>query len=245
MNHSDQDVNIFKEDARLTLSEIDSDNIIYRKGYSILYEIQIDSFGIMRSSFCPVEDESLFGSWKYQDDCNSVTFIRLTYISNPTEINKLGNQQSHIKYEYLDSEYKVIFSTVTGVIENYKNIWLHSPRFYLLQLSYINNWPCVVFPLELNKEWTYSFKYGQGFRSNNLPEWDDVLTIKTNYKVEEVFEKNYKGKRTSAYRISANGVSELGPVHTEYIFSHDFGFLEIKHKSTLINNLTLTLKAIP
>lgn len=116
---------------------------------------------------------------------------------------------------------------MTGLIENEANIWMHPPRDGLFRILQLSPYPSVMYPLEIGKEWEWSFQVGSHYGDERWATWDGNITITTNYEItgKQVIETRWGELET--WTIEAEAVSELGTTTMKAVFNDSLGFLEM------------------
>lgn len=155
-----------------------------------------------------------FSVYKENEKINSIIkYIRLNIIGGTKPFSNFNPNynQTVIQYEYLDSEYSILFSEKTGLVENNKNIWLHPPRTHDAGILQLSAFPYLKF--EKTKKWTWKLEASYEDYKN--------LNLVHEYKKEE----NVIYGNLNCIQINAETRSEAGSTSSKFIFNDPTGFL--------------------
>ncbi|MCZ8319765.1 MAG: hypothetical protein O9303_13265 [Silanimonas sp.] len=130
------------EGTKKSESDFDTDNTIYKKNKSFLFDVRVNNF---------------------KTDVNFISFEIIGGTLPFSDFDK-NYKQTVFEIRYYDTYKKLLYYEATGLIDNNSNIWLHPPRsneFLILQTN--------SFPMFINKkkwEWDLEFSYGEFDRFN-------------------------------------------------------------------------------
>lgn len=196
-------------------------NKIYSVGSSFTYSYQYyDRTGSPQNFQFTEED------WEFvQPNDDTVNEIELRVLSGlKPMINWIPDyDQTLISYQPSNKDN----FEMTGLIENEANIWAHPPRDGLFRILQLSPYPSVSYPLEVGKEWMWSFQVGSHYGDERWETWDGNITITSNYEItgKQVMQTQWGELET--WTIESEAISELGSASMEAIFNDSLGFLEM------------------
>jgi hypothetical protein len=183
------------------------------------------------------------GSWDFidvnQTNKNVVTNIKLKILKKDLHYTDPIHCQTAITYT-LDKNN--LYSEMTGLIENSKNIWLHPPRLKLFSILELNPFPYVKFPLEIGKSWSWSLEIGGQWGDKRWKEWSGNIENKYQYKI--VGKKIMKTSVGSleCYVIESQAKSELGITKLISYFNEQYGFVKLDYTNIDNSKLEINLQ---
>lgn len=219
-----------KDESRYNL-----DNVIYTEKIRLKY-----TYSIVKDN-----KEKYVNSFKKdwvfveQDDTSALELYFEAEIlpGNPMEKFVPNYQQTNVRYVYPDG-----YSTMTGLIENTKNLWMHPPRAGIFSLLQLSGFPFVQYPLDLNSKYTWSLTSGSHYADKRFVWWDGNITTQMTYSVKSKQKVDTPFGLLDCYYIEATSNNDLGETQTKLYFNSKYGFVKTEFMSidgTEINiNLT-------
>lgn len=185
----------------------------------------------------PVEREILYKCSVKKDNevLNlNLKFIRMTVqgTTKPFSNYDPDYNQTVIKYEYLDENYKRIIGERTGLIENKKNIWLHPPRNADLDVLQLSAFPYIKFGAIKNWEWTLHASYAN---------YQDV-DLTHRYEKGKAIEFNSDIGVLRCILIQATTESYIGTTISKFLYNRTHGFVKLEFHT--IEGTTITLEVM-
>ena len=130
------------------------DNTIYRGGLSFYYDLWLRSYNEKDPLFI-LYDDLLNHTYVKEIDPEQKTpnTVKLS-IYNNTAGSNIADEQTIIKYEYLDNDcFFKYLSERTGLIENDKMVFLHPPRAHGFEVFEMAPFPYLEKPFALGDQW--------------------------------------------------------------------------------------------
>jgi hypothetical protein len=252
---------IYSEKARPrdTLShKYTLDNISYKLNTTFIYDYYYQDcngtkYKILRTKEA-LDNKNQLNLTKYgSNENNTIAYLRIVvsdYINTFTVFDTLYSQ-TVFNYDYLDvnkqrpdtlcAYYKRVNpqfkkpcgDEATGVIDNFKNIWIHPPRNYTFKILQLCPYPFYVRDYSISK-WAWELETGGTYID---PRWIDApesIKIKYNYeRQKKEFVKTKLGELECDVTI-ATGFSKFknGELNTELkSYYHDkYGFVKLVYK---------------
>ena len=118
--------------------------------------------------------------------------------------------------------------TISGVVENYKNIWMHPPREALFRILELNPFPFIQAPYEVGHSWEWELDVDQKWGDPRWATWEGAITNKYNYKIAEQKTLSTAFGDLECLMIHADAKSELGQTSMVAAFHAEYGFIDMK-----------------
>ncbi|HMQ07171.1 MAG TPA: hypothetical protein PKC30_07715 [Saprospiraceae bacterium] len=191
------------------------DNKIYVKSLKVLYEISYRTNEFSYVDFNPKKTNHLYMSWEFSDEESPV----IRYLELVVTGNSINSCQTEIEYRYLSESKERLFSEITGVVENCKNIWIHNPRYYLFQKCYIGVWPYFQLPFQIGKTWEYGWKFNSILSNIKHITWEGVLDTRSTYIVTDKEKLLINNKYYETYVVNASFSHDLNTYQSIFYVS--------------------------
>lgn len=212
-----------------------NDNVILKPNLKLRYQYSITKGGkqLFVNSF--EDDWALVGE-------NDTAALESYFEADIFDGNPMGRfvpeyTQTTIQYRYPDG-----YSTMTGVIENSKNLWMHPPRSGVLSLLELSSFPLVMYPIELNQIYDWNLLIGSHYGHKDFIHWEgNIKTIMT-YEVKTKEKLDTDLGSLDCYIIHSEAVSSLGVGYTKLYFNETYGFVKTEFKA--IDGTEITLKLV-
>jgi len=223
-----------------------ADNLIYRNGssftYAYVYIENKDSllFALKKGSLGENALEWDFTAFHTPTD-STVTHIKLTPEIYSTALGA-NYPQTIIRYDYWGEENKLIGGEMTGLIENYKNVWMHPPREFLFKILQLNPFPFIQAPYEVGNTWEGELVIGSHWHDKRWRVWEKSIKNSFQYKItDQVMYQTVIGS-IECFIVEAAGKSELGVTRLKAWFNPSEGFVKLAYQN--INGSELVLKRV-
>lgn len=137
--------------------------------------------------------------------------------------------QSIILFEYFIGSETASFNSMSGVIENEKNIWIHPPRDKYFRILELNPFPFIQAPHEVGNTWTWELSIGSFWGDERWKTWDGNIT--NNYQYEITDKRVIKSARgeIECFEITATATSRIGSTQLISWFSPEHGFISLDY----------------
>lgn len=119
--------------------------------------------------------------------------------------------------------------SISGVIENEANLWIHPPRDALFRVLELNPFPHVKYPLEIGSSWTGAMKIGDHWSDDRWLIWEGSITNQYDYKIiaREALDTIWGTIMT--YKVLATAKSRLGVTRLAAWFHEELGFVRLNY----------------
>ncbi len=233
------DIEIFAEDVD-DKNKYNYDNKILIPKSTFEYNLQIISKEGDSLYFKRVNNKEK-NNWEFTDknDPDVITVSRITV----DEGNAMGDwnpgyYQTNLKY-YLGKEKKY---SMSGGIDNKKNVWIHPHRDLYLKILELNPFPYIKAPYKIGTKWKWALQIGNSWQDKRWATWEGGIIARYNYEIvrEEKIETPLGS--LNCYVIIGEGNSELGQTRLESYFHKKHGFVKLNYKNIDGSHTILTLQ---
>lgn len=131
--------------------------------------------------------------------------------------------------------------TISGVVENYKNIWMHPPREALFRILELNPFPFIQAPYEVGHSWDWELEVDQKWGDPRWATWDGVITNKYTYRITEQKTLSTAFGDLECLMIQADATSELGKTSMVSAFHPNYGFVNMDFINIDGSKMNMTL----
>ncbi|MGB1219017.1 MAG: hypothetical protein ACPG4W_04495 [Flavobacteriales bacterium] len=155
---------------------------------------------------------------------------------NPMEKYVPEYTQTTIQYRYPDG-----YSTMTGVVENSKNLWMHPPRAGILSLLELSSFPLVMYPIELNQVYDWNLLIGSHYGHKDFIHWEGNIKTVMSYEVKSKEKLDTDLGSLDCFVIHSKSASSLGIGYTKLYFNETYGFVKTEFRAIDGTEITLQL----
>lgn len=145
---------------------------------------------------------------------------------NPMKQYVSDYYQTAIKFSYADG-----YNSITGLIENSRNLWLHPPRAGVFSILQLSSFPYIKYPIKKNNAYSWSLISGSHYSDKRFLKWEGNLNTNTNYEVSSIEKINTDLGVLECYIIDGRSVNELGTGITQLYYNNKYGFVKIEFTS--------------
>lgn len=134
--------------------------------------------------------------------------------------------------------------TISGVVENYRNIWMHPPREALFRILELNPFPFIQAPYEVGHTWEWELEVDPKWGDPRWATWEGIITNKYNYKIVESKTIPTAFGDLDCLLIKADATSELGATSMLAAFHPNYGFVDMKFVNIDGSKMSMTLSEL-
>ena len=188
------------------------------------------------------EGSDYMHSWQFvaADSIDESTIKEVNIkISGGVENNPNHNQTVAL-YEYIANDQSNPFTSISGIIENEKNIWMHPPRDKFFNILQLNPYPFIQAPFEVGHTWEWSLQIGGIWGDKRWKTWEGIIENKCIYTITSKKKTKTAFGELDCYTIESNAISELGETKLTALFNTTYGFMELAY--TNIDSSTTRLQ---
>jgi hypothetical protein len=136
-------------------------------------------------------------------------------------------QQSGIRYDYINNGIKSIDSEVGGVIEIGNKIILSPPRNSFFKVLELSPFPMMGDSVKVGYEWTDRQVVSESATVPNLMEWKGELTKELSYKITKSEYLRTNIGTLFCYLVAGTCLSSLGETKLIAYYNEQFGFVKM------------------
>ena len=234
-------ISVEKFDEEITdENKYNYNNEVFKVGTKFTYDFQ---------HFTPENEVKYFKvhddqkSWDFVDenneDSNAVKNVIIGTLSgNPMSKWVPDYDQTAISYQFKEN---TPFS-ISGVIENEANIWMHPPRDQYFKILELNPFPYIKAPYEVGTKWNWRLQIGGQWGDERWKTWKG--NIENIYQYEITAKKNIDTSlgNLECFVVESTAKSRLGETALTAYFHQKYGFVKLDY--TNINQSKTLLELV-
>jgi len=203
------------------------DNAVFKVGTEFIYTYEHITTENKVQYFKKTNDSR---SWQFIDqdslDSTEVKTVKISVADgNPMSEHNPNYNQTNLKYRF-DNE---IMYSMSGVIENEANIWMHPPRSSYFKILEINPFPYIKAPYEIGNKWKWNLKIGDSWADERWKKWEGSIENKCKYEIINKTKLETKLGELECYVIKSNAKSRIGQTELTAFFNEKFGFVKLNY----------------
>lgn len=135
--------------------------------------------------------------------------------------------QTILQYDYPTISNALPFNSISGAIENEKNVWIHPPRDKYFRILELNPFPFIKAPYEIGNSWKWKLGIGSSWGDERWKTWEGNIENQYTYEItgKEILETNF-GK-IECLIITSSASSDIGETKLTAYFNEDYGFIRL------------------
>ncbi len=227
---------------RLDTSKVDqnkynSDNFVYKpkKGFKYSYSLMKN-----RKEFCTSDFSE---NWRFLECIDSIDiqkeFVLEVIDGNPMTTYMPYYNQTNIFYKYTDGS-----NSITGVVENSKNLWMHPPRAGVFRLLEILPFPYVKFPIKVGDKYAWKLTIGDHYADSSLVYWTGSIENKMSYQVKSIDYLKTEFGALKCAKVNAKAESRIGISMADFWYNQEYGFVKMRFEALDSSILILELNEV-
>jgi len=131
--------------------------------------------------------------------------------------------------------------TISGVLENSKNIWMQPPREALFRVLELNPFPFIQAPYEVGHSWEWELDIDNEWGDPRWVTWEGSVKSTYTYKITDKKQVKTPLGDLECFLIEGVGTSALGQTSLLSVFNEEYGFVKLNYTnidgSTIVMNL--------
>ena len=211
-------------------------NITFSEGTVFTYEFEHITRTDQKFLFTLDEsvDDRKF-NWKFvpKDSVNenTVTIIKIIVMPGlePMIQGIPDYNQTILKYECHNEKGKAFSNSLSGVIENENNIWMHPPRDKYFRILELNPFPFIKAPYEIGNEWEWTLRIGSQWGDARWKVWEGNIENKYKYKITDKKKIKTTLGDIECFVIESNANSSIGETKLTSFFNPEYGFVKLNY----------------
>jgi len=117
--------------------------------------------------------------------------------------------------------------TISGVVENFRNVWMHPPREALFKILELNPFPFIQEPYEVGNSWDWELDINNEWGDPRWITWEGDIKNVYQYKITDKRMVQTKLGELDCYIIEASANSEIGKSLLTASFNEEYGFVDL------------------
>ncbi len=226
-------VEIF-DSTNVKLTRYTDNNNIYTKKTTFIYSYEHITEN--NSKYFFKEDPSIddwMHSWKFVSadsiDENTILEVKIKIKEGLKPILEYqpNYNQTVAQYSYLTKDGLSAFTSISGIIENEKNVWMHPPRDKYFSILELNPFPYIQTPFEVGNKWKWNLEIGDYWADKRWLTWKGGIENKYVYEITDKKKMNTPFGKLECYTIDATATSRLGETKLTSLFNTEYGFIKL------------------
>lgn len=224
------------DSANVDQNRFTKNNITFSEGTVFTYDFEHITQTNQKLLFTKderVEDYKF--DWKFvpMDSANenTVTSIKITVMPglDPMIQFQPDYNQTILKYECHTENGKAFSNSMSGVIENENNIWMHPPRDKYFRILELNPFPFINAPYEVGNEWEWTLGIGSGWGDVRWKVWEGRIENKYKYKITDKKKIKTALGEIDCFVIESTAKSRIGETQLTSFFNPEYGFVRLNY----------------
>lgn len=233
-----------EDDYEEPVSEMNSNNLIYKDGTELLYDYYFlkgnDTLKCQVLGNIP-KPESLSRLVSIKDTVNETNIIEQVEIKATGRL--FFKAQTEISFNLLSRDKKPMLyaQTWTGVVENKFKVWTHPTRMYQFAILEFNPFPEIKFPLQKNMTWVDTIK---AYPFANYDEWikfDKRINCISVYKIKGTTNLKTKLGELKCYVVEGTATTPMSKGYLTTYFNEQYGFVKLDYTNIDGNKLIMDM----
>ena len=148
-------------------------------------------------------------------------------------------------YFLLDDQRSKLPLSMSGIVENERNLWMHPNRSCLFRVLELNPFPYIQYPVEKGRKWKWKLTIGSHWGDERWKTWTGGIVNKYQYKITDTdCEVVTPVGALSCVKVEAVAKSRIGKTYLTAYYNDTYGFVKMDNTnidgSRLLVNLVET-----
>lgn len=215
-----------------------ANNEVYKDGRSFRYSFKHKTAGNKIQYFKKlIDDTGSLPGWTFIDsdkkDSTTVeeVIIKVKYGLEPFIQHMPDYNQTLVSYDYPIEAKERNYGSISGAIENEKNVWIHPPRDMYFEILELNPFPFIMAPYEVGTSWTWSLGIGDIWSDPRWMSWEGGIENQYQYQIVDQKKVETSLGKLECFIVEATAESRLGTTGLRALFNEDFGFVRLTYSN--------------
>ena len=169
-------------------------------------------------------------SWDFVDESNSDASVVKNVIIGTLSGNPMAKyvpdyNQTAVSYRFKEGD---PFS-MSGVIENEGNLWIHPPRDHYFKILELNPFPYIKAPYEIGNQWKWNLAIGSQWGDERWKTWEGNIENNYQYKITDKKTLSTNFGNLECLVIESTAQSSLGETGLTAYFHPKYGFVQLDY----------------
>lgn len=131
-------------------------------------------------------------------------------------------------YFLLDDQRSKLPLSMSGIVENERNLWMHPNRDCLFQILELNPFPYIQYPIKKGKTWKWRLSIGSQWGDERWKTWTGGIVNKYKYKIADTDCEVVTPMGTlSCVKVEAMAKSRIGKTYLTAYYNETYGFVKM------------------
>ncbi|MDC6405057.1 MULTISPECIES: hypothetical protein [Maribacter] len=215
------------DSTQVDINKYNKNNMIYKVGISFKYDFEhLTTTG--EKKYFKIDDNREgweFVSSEAEDSLVVKSLIIQVMNGNPMAQFIPDYNQTAIAYKLIPG----IPFTMSGVIENEANIWVHPPREHYFSILELNPFPYIKAPYEIGTQWNWKLKIGSQWADHRWKIWEGNIENNYHYEITNKVKLQTNFGELVCLVIESTAESSLGTTHLTTYFNANYGFVKLNY----------------
>lgn len=227
------------------------DNKVFRAGQQFIYAYRQKAASGETFQFgIDVQEDDRETQWKrVGDEQTARRMIRTVNISVLPGLKPMINHlpdynQTQILFNYWTDSGPLKRRSISGVIENEKNIWMHPPRDGYFRILALNPYPFIKFPYTVGNRWQWSLALSDKWKDERWATWEGQLVCAYEYTISDRRTVDSAFGPIDCLEISSIMSSNIGESALVSQFHPQYGFVKLSYTNIDRSETELQLQNI-
>ncbi len=209
------------------INKYNHNNVVFKVGAEFIYAYEhITPEGKVQYFKKTKNDRA----WEFVDpdslNFSTIQTIKISVMDGNPMANGIPDyNQTNLKYQYLDND----SYSMSGVIENEANIWMHPPRDYYFEILELNPFPYIKAPYEIGHKWNWRLEIGDGWADERWKVWDGMIENIYTYEIIDKTVLETELGTLDCFIIKSNAKSRIGQTKLIAFFNEKYGFVKLNY----------------
>ncbi len=208
-------------------NKYNDNNIIYKVGKTFHYNFKHITPEGKTQYFheAGIEDQ-----WKFVDaaaaDSATITSVKIEVLNgNPMADHLPDYNQTVLAYQMKNKKRR----SMSGVIENEANVWMHPPRDLYFEILELNPFPYIKAPYQIGTSWTWNLAIGDGWSDKRWKLWTGQIENKYRYQITGKQSLKTNMGKIRCFVVESTAVSRIGNTKLIAYFNPQYGFVKLDY----------------
>lgn len=119
--------------------------------------------------------------------------------------------------------------SMSGAIENEKNVWIHPPRDQYFEILELNPFPYIKTPYQIGTKWTWHLKIGDHWADERWKLWEGQIENEYEYEITDSRVLKTDLGDIECYTVESTANSRIGETKLTAYFNPKYGFVKLDY----------------
>lgn len=177
------------------------------------------------------EDDWHFVPYEERDSntIQQFTIKVLTGVNSMTQYVPEYDQTVILFNYYTTTGKKATLGSMSGAVENEKNIWIHPPRDRYFRILELNPFPFIYKPYKKGEKWKWELGIGDSWGDERWKTWEGGIKNKYKYKITDLRKVDTPFGELECYEVTGEAKSKIGKTKLVALFHPKYGYVSLDY----------------